>query len=335
MRRQQPREPANRKGGTMMKLLVAAAALFVCVSGGELSAANYPDWPVTIVVPAAPGGTPDLTARALADVLTAKWGKSVIIENKAGVGSIGATTVAKASPDGHTLLMSTSGTLLSVALYRQPPIDLEKELIPVAYTADTPFVLIASPSLPVKSVKELIAYAKTKVGQLSYGTAGAGSLQHLAGEVFDSMAGTRMVPVPYRGTTPALNDLLTGRIHLMFMPLGSALPHIEAGNVRVLGVGTAKRIASAATIPAIAEDLPGFTVVSWQLVAATGGTPKEVLDQLNKDIYQAVSDPKVRDVMVKLDLIPQSPASIADNQAFVRAELTKWQPVLEKLGLVK
>jgi tripartite-type tricarboxylate transporter receptor subunit TctC len=319
----------------MMKLLVAAAALFVCVSGGELSAANYPDWPVTIVVPAAPGGTPDLTARALADVLTAKWGKSVIIENKAGVGSIGATTVAKASPDGHTLLMSTSGTLLSVALYRQPPIDLEKELIPVAYTADTPFVLIASPSLPVKSVKELIAYAKTKVGQLSYGTAGAGSLQHLAGEVFDSMAGTRMVPVPYRGTTPALNDLLTGRIHLMFMPLGSALPHIEAGNVRVLGVGTAKRIASAATIPAIAEDLPGFTVVSWQLVAATGGTPKEVLDQLNKDIYQAVSDPKVRDVMVKLDLIPQSPASIADNQAFVRAELTKWQPVLEKLGLVK
>jgi tripartite-type tricarboxylate transporter receptor subunit TctC len=319
----------------MMKLLVAAAAVFVCVSGGELSAANYPDRPVTIVVPAAPGGTPDLTARALADVLTAKWGKSVIIENKAGVGSIGATTVAKASPDGHTLLMSTSGTLLSVALYRQPPIDLEKELIPVAYTADTPFVLIASPSLPVKSVKELIAYAKTKVGQLSYGTAGAGSLQHLAGEVFDSMAGTRMVPVPYRGTTPALNDLLTGRIHLMFMPLGSALPHIEAGNVRVLGVGTAKRIASAATIPAIAEDLPGFTVVSWQLVAATGGTPKEVLDQLNKDIYQAVSDPKVRDVMVKLDLIPQSPASIADNQAFVRAELTKWQPVLEKLGLVK
>jgi tripartite-type tricarboxylate transporter receptor subunit TctC len=319
----------------MMKLLVAAAALFVCVSGGELSAANYPDRPVTIVVPAAPGGTPDLTARALADVLTAKWGKSVIIENKAGVGSIGATTVAKASPDGHTLLMSTSGTLLSVALYRQPPIDLEKELIPVAYTADTPFVLIASPSLPVKSVKELIAYAKTKAGQLSYGTAGAGSLQHLAGEVFDSMAGTQMVPVPYRGTTPALNDLLTGRIHLMFMPLGSALPHIEAGNVRVLGVGTPKRIASAATIPAIAEDLPGFTVVSWQLVAATGGTPKEVLDQLNKDIYQAVSDPKVRDVMVKLDLIPQSPASIADNQAFVRAELTKWQPVLEKLGLVK
>jgi tripartite-type tricarboxylate transporter receptor subunit TctC len=318
----------------MTKLLAVALALFVCI-GSEASAASYPDHPVTIVVPAAAGGTPDLTARALADVLTAKWGKSVVIENKAGVGVIGATTVAKSSPDGHTLLMSTSGTLLSVALYRQPPIDLEKELIPVAYTADTPFVLIASPSLPVKSVKELIAYAKTKAGELSYGTAGAGSLQHLAGEVFDSMAGTRMVPVPYRGTTPALNDLLTGRVHLLFMPLGSALPHIQAGNVRVLGVGTPKRIASAPDIPTIAEDLPGFTVVSWQLVAATGGTPKEVLDQLNKDIYQAISDPKVRDVMVKLDLIPQSPASIDDNQAFVRAELTKWQPVLEKLGLVK
>lgn len=317
------------------RTILAVAGSAVLLNFGGALADSFPTRPVTVIVPAAAGGGTDVSARIMAELLAAKWGSSVVVENRPGVGVIGATSVAKAAPDGHTLLMATSGTLFSIVLHRKPPFDIENDLVPVSYVADTPFVLVASPTLPVKDVRGLIAHARSKPGQLTYGTAGAGSLQHLAAEVFNEMAGTKMTAVPYRGSTPALQDVMSSRTDMMFLPLGSALPQIAAGKVRAIGVASSERIASAPDIPALAEGLPGYSATSWQLVAVTGGSPKIAVEKLNKDIYAALADPKFQALMRKQNLIAKSPKTIAENQAFVRSEIKKWMPVMERLGLRK
>jgi tripartite-type tricarboxylate transporter receptor subunit TctC len=304
---------------------------------GPAGAQNFPERGVTIIVPTTAGDSTDLIARLLAKNLAAKWGKSVIVENRPGGGTlIGAGAVAKAAPDGHTLLMMFSGTLLNAALHKQMPINFEKDLIPVAHVVDTPFVLIANPSLPANNLQELIAYAKAKPGELSYGTVGPGSLQHLALEVFNSAAGTKMVAIPYAGTTPTLTALIGGQIHLAFAPVGASMQFIKSGQARALGVGSPQRVAAAADFPTIAEaGLPGFNVVSWQMMAVTGGTPRNIVDQLNKDVYEAASHAEVQEAIAKLNLIPKSPASVAQIEALLKSELDKWRPVLTDIGLVR
>lgn len=319
------------------RLVVATSLSLACMVAGPAGAQNFPERGVTIIVPTTAGDSTDLIARLLAKNLAAKWGKSVIVENRPGGGTlIGAGAVAKAAPDGHTLLMMFSGTLLNAALHKQMPINFEKDLIPVAHVVDTPFVLIANPSLPANNLQELIAYAKAKPGELSYGTVGPGSLQHLALEVFNSAAGTKMVAIPYAGTTPTLTALIGGQIHLAFAPVGASMQFIKSGQARALGVGSPQRVAAAADFPTIAEaGLPGFNVVSWQMMAVTGGTPRNIVDQLNKDVYEAASHAEVQEAIAKLNLIPKSPASVAQIEALLKSELDKWRPVLTDIGLVR
>ena len=318
------------------RILAALAVIVAFWVIAPARADEYPTRSVTIVVPTTAGDPTDLIARALARALSAKWGKSVIVENRPGGGTlIGATAVAKANPDGHTLLMMFSGTLLNAALHKQMPIDFEKDLTLVAHIVDTPFVLIANPSLPAKDMSELIKYAKSKPGELSYGTVGPGSLQHLAFEVLNSAAGTKMLAVPYNGTTPAITAVISGQINLALAPLGAALPYIATGQVRALGVGSPQRVAAAPDIPAIAETLKGFNVVSWQAMAVTGGTPKDIVNKLNKDVQEAAAQPEVRGAIEKLKLVPKEPASVEQNEAFLKSELDKWRPLLTSIGLVK
>lgn len=319
------------------RLVVAMSLSWTGMVAGPAGAQNFPERGVTIIVPTTAGDSTDLIARLLAKHLAAKWSKSVIVENRPGGGTlIGAAAVAKAAPDGHTLLMMFSGTLLNAALHKQMPINFEKDLTPVAHVVDTPFVLLANPSLPANDLRELIAYAKGKPNELSYGTVGPGSLQHLALEVFNNAAGTKMVAVPYAGTTPTLTALISGQIHLAFAPVGASMPFISAGQARALGVGSPQRVASAPHIPTVAEaGLPGFNVVSWQMMAVTGGTPRTLIDQLNRDVQEAASQAEVQETIAKLGLIAKPPASVTQIEALLKSELDKWRPVLADIGLVR
>jgi tripartite-type tricarboxylate transporter receptor subunit TctC len=320
-----------------VRCIAAIVALQTVLGVGATRADDYPSKLVTIVVPTTAGDSTDLIARGLAQNLSAKWGKSVIVENRPGGGTlIGASAVAKANPDGYTLLMMFSGTLLNAALHKQMPIDFEKDLTPVARVVESHFVLVANPSLPVKDLQELIAYARKNPDALSYATVGPGSLQHLAVEVLNSMAGIKMVPVPYAGSTPALTGVITNQVQLMFAPVGAAKPYIESRQLRAIGVGSPKRVAFVPDIPTIAESgLPDFDVVSWQLMAVTGGTPRDIVNKLNRDVQEAAAQPDIRATMEKLSVVPQEPNTVEENEALMKAELNKWRPVLGQIGLIK
>ena len=249
----------------------------VALAAPPARAQDYPTRPITIVVPFTPGGTTDILARMIGQRLEARLGKSFVIENKPGAGSvIGANAVAKAVPDGYTLLMATSTSMaVDVTLYKNLPYNPASDLIPLALVARTPFVLVVNPSLPVRSVQDLIKLAKDRPGQLSYASAGPGTPHHLYAELLKSMTGIEMAHVPYRGSQPSLNDVVAGHVQLMFVDVAPAVGMLRAGKIRPLGVSTAKRVAAFPEIPPLAEaGLPGFDVASWQMIAAPAKTPR-------------------------------------------------------------
>lgn len=320
----------------VFRILAPTFALVMVLLAGDVGRAqNYPSQTVTIVVPAPPGGGTDYFARLVAKALTAKWGTNVIVENRAGGGTlIGASAVAKAKPDGYTLLMMPSGTMLNAVLYKQMPINFAHDLTPVAFLADTPFALVVNPSLPVKTVPEFIAYAKARPGELSYASAGPGSLHHLMTEVFQSMTGVKMVQVPFGGSAPALTAVIAGHVPLMFVDTPPALPNIKDGKIRALAVTTAKRIVDAPDLPTMVESgVPDFVVVSWQAVMVTGGTPAAIVAKLNKDIHEAFADPAITSQIAKLGFTPRAPSGVEADRAFMQSELDKWSKVLSKIGL--
>jgi tripartite-type tricarboxylate transporter receptor subunit TctC len=312
------------------------AVVLASLVGFATQVQSYPDRGVTIVVPASPGGVTDFIGRLLAQSLTSRWGKSVIVENRAGGGTLtGAVAVARASPDGHELLVMPLGVLFNSILSKTNSINFERDLIPISVVADQSFCLVVNADLPVADVKGLIAYAKQKPGELSYGTVGPGSLPDIAAELLKSMSGTDMVGIPYGGNTPAMTDLLAGRIHLLFLPLGSALPFINEGKVRAIGVSGLQRDEEAPQIPTIAEDLPGFVIVTWQALMTTGGTPMPVVEKLNKEVNEITSDPDTLAKLKKLHLTRRPSATVAENRDFVLAEVQKWRPILERIGVSK
>jgi tripartite-type tricarboxylate transporter receptor subunit TctC len=294
----------------------------------------YPSRTIKMIVPYPPGGTTDLLGRMVADQLQSGLGATVVVENKPGAAtSTGAELVARSEPDGYTLLMATSTTLaVNKTMYRKLPYDPVKDFTPIALVAAVPFALICNPQLPVKTLPEFIAYAKSKPG-LAYGSGGNGSPQHLGAEMLKTAAGIDIRHVPYRGSVPAMLDMIAGHISFMVVDLQPALPQIRAGKVRVLGVTTPKRVAAAPDIPTLAEGgLKGFELVPWQGVVAPAGVPRPIVDRLAAQIGKLMADPATRRKLTAIGLEPLPESTPDSFAAFVKAEVERWAGIVKKSG---
>jgi tripartite-type tricarboxylate transporter receptor subunit TctC len=318
-----------------MGRVVVAAVLAAALSVGA-RAQDYPSRPVTVVVPFVSGGSTEIMARLIAQGLETKLGKPVIVENKPGAGTvIGSNYVAKAEPDGYTLLMGTSSPIaINVTVYKALPYNPATDFVPLAMVAESPFVLVVNNDLPVKTIPELIAYAKANPGKLSFGSGGPGAPHHLFAELFASMAGIKMTHVPYRGSLPALNDVLAGHIQLMFVDLPPAVGMISSGKIRALGVTPAKRLAALPDVPTIAEaGVPGYSAAAWFMVVAPAKTPKPVVDRLHTDLKEVLASAQTREQIATLGLTPLDTPPIATMQDFVKSEIARWGKVVEAAGI--
>jgi len=296
-------------------------------------AETYPDHQVTFIVPFAPGGGTDTLARLLADKLQQRLGKPFVVENRPGAGTVLATNfVAKSPPDGYTIMMSVSSLAIDVTLYKSLPYDPGNDLALVALIATVPFVLVVNPSLPVYTVADLIKLAKER--PLSYGSGGIGAFHHLAAALFSNMAGIKMQHVPYRGTAPALSDLMGGYIQLMFSDLGPALPLINAGKIRPLAVTTKQRVAALPDVPSLAEaGVPGYDAAAWQGVIAPARVPQSVLAKLNAELNAIMAMDDVRTRITDFGMIPKGTGSTQELKKFLESEIVRWAKIVEDAGI--
>jgi tripartite-type tricarboxylate transporter receptor subunit TctC len=297
--------------------------------------ASYPSKPIHFVVPFPPGGPLDIMARAIGAKLQEAWGQPVIVENKPGAGGgIGADFVAKSAGDGYMLLMGAVSThAINPYLYAKIPYDPVKDFIPVTLVAQVPNILVVNPSLPVKTVKELIDYAKAKPGTLSFASGSTGSTGHLAGELFKTMAGVDMVHIPYKGAAPAMVDLLAGQTQLMFDNIANALPQIKAGKLRALAVTTSKRAPAVPDLPTIDEaGLRGFDLTTWFGVFLPAKTPKDVVEKLNGEIVKALNSKELRERLATMGAEPPSIVTPTEFAAFVQREAAKYAQVVKTSG---
>lgn len=278
----------------MFKLALAAATFALAAQTVTTSAVaeDFPARPVTMIVPYAAGGAGDILARLLGAKLEAKWGgKPLVIENKTGAGGIiGAKYTASADADGYTMMIAPSATMaVNVSLFKSLPYDPAEDFVPLALAAQTPFVLVVNPDIPVKTVPEFIKWAKEQGGKLSYATAGPGVPHHLFAELFKSMTGIEMTPVAYRGSLPALNDVVAGHVPVMFVDLGPSLGLIQGGKVRPIGISTKQRFAALPDVPPINDTVPGFDAASWQMIVAPAKTPPAIVAKLHDDIASVLA----------------------------------------------
>ncbi|HEY7655912.1 MAG TPA: tripartite tricarboxylate transporter substrate binding protein [Burkholderiales bacterium] len=309
-------------------LLVATA----CIAAASAGAAEFPSRPIRLVIGFAPGGGTDTTARALSTKLTASLGQQVIVDNRPGhSGTIAADIVSKATPDGHTVLLGTIALVINPILTKSMPFDTFKDLLPVTQAVDSTNILIVHPSVPAKSVKELIALAKAK--PLNGGSSGIGGTGHLAVELFNLQAGVKITHVPYKGGGPAMVDLLAGNIHLIFATAASSIAHIKAGRARPLAVTTAKRSALVPELPTVAEaGVPGFEANNWNGFFVPAKTPRPVVAKLNKELGAALLLPDIKEFLFKqgLDAAPGTPEQFAK---YMKSESAKWTKVIRAAGV--
>jgi tripartite-type tricarboxylate transporter receptor subunit TctC len=316
-------------------ILRALGTLVAALALNANAQAPYPNHPVRIVVPFPAGGTTDILARAVAQKLTETLGQSFVVENRAGAGgNIGADLVAKSPPDGYTMLMGTVGThAINPSLYEKMPYDHVKDFVPVVLVAGVPNVLVVNPSVPAKSVQELIAYAKANPGKLNFASSGSGTSIHLSGELFKTMTGVQIQHVPYKGSAPALADLMGGQVQLMFDNLPSALPLIKAGKLRALGVTSLQRASALPDVPTVAESgLPGFEASSWFGLLAPAGTPKDVVAKINGDVAKWLATPEAKEKLAAQGAIVASGLTPEAFSRHIASETTKWQKVVKESG---
>jgi len=294
-----------------------------------------PDKPIRIVVPFAAGGSTDVTARLVGQALAERLGQTVVVDNRGGAGgNIGAEAVARAEPDGYTLLLATSSTnATNAALYKRLAFNPIRDFTPISQIAFVPNLLVVNPELPVNSIAELVAYAKAKPGQLNYGSGGAGSSLHLAAAVFAQRAGIDMVHVPYRGGAPVAADLVSGKLQLSFSPLIEVLQQVRAGKLRALGVTTARRSAQLPDIPAIGEVLPGYEVALWNGIVGPAGLPAPVVARLGSEIVAIVGSPEMRSRLAEQGSEPVG-STPQDFAAFIAAEQPKWAELVRISGAI-
>jgi len=315
------------------RIAIAACALLIA----PLSAAqsqNYPNRVVRIVVPTSAGGGGDVIARLIAKSLSERWGKQVVVDNRTGAGTmLGSELVARATPDGYTLLMTPSTLAINPAAYKKVPYDALRDFAPVTLAAIVPNLMMVHPSVPAKNVREMIALAKSRPGQLFYASSGHGTSPHLSMELFSLMAGVKMIQVPYKSSAPGVIDLLAGQVALMAPSMISGIPHVRSGKLRALGVTTAQRAPSAPDIPTIAESgLPGYESAQWYGLLAPAGVPREVLDKLHRDVTAVLLAPEHRELLGGEGgiVVAGTPEAIANT---IRTETAKWLRVAKEAGL--
>ena len=310
-------------------LLAAIGGLFALT----VQAQSYPSKPVRVVVPYPPGGPTDIVARVLFQQVAESTGQQFLIDNRAGAGgNIGAEAVAKAPADGYTLLIGTTAHAINMSLFKSLNYDVQKDLAPVSLLTQGPLVLVTHPQFPANSVKELIDMAKAKPGSLNFASSGNGQSTHLSAELFNSMAGIKMVHVPYKGSAPALGDLMSGQVGIMFDTTLSAMPFVKAGKLKALGVTSPQRTPAAPDVPTIAESgLPGYEVFAWNGVLVPAGTPKAIVAQLNEEIRKAMQLPQVREKFSAQGFAASwnTPDQFA---VFVRNEVEKWARTVKASG---
>jgi len=311
---------------TVATLALAAAA--------HAAAQAWPSKPIRLVVPFPPGGAVDFYARVVQQPLSEVLGQTVVIDNKAGAsGMVGAEAVAKAPPDGYTLLLGNIASLaINVGIYPKMPYDPLKDFTPIVRTVDVNYVLVVHPSVPAKSVPELIAYAKANPGKLSYGSAGSGSLPHLGTELFKAQTGTDMVHVPYKGGGPMVTDLLGGSVQLVIADQANLMPHVQSGKLRALAVATPKRSPNAPDLPTIAETgLAGYDATAWQGLVGPAGMPPDVVKRLNEAFNKVMAMPAVRDKLVGGGLEPVG-GTPEQFGSFIGSEIAKWTKIAKDVG---
>ena len=317
------------KLSTRSLLLAAIGGLFALT----LQAQSYPSKPVRVVVPYPPGGPTDIVARVLFQQVAESTGQQFLIDNRAGAGgNIGAEAVAKAPADGYTLLIGTTAHAINMSLFKSLNYDVQKDLAPVSLLTQGPLVLVTHPQFPANSIKELIDMAKAKPGSLNFASSGNGQSTHLSAELFNSMAGIKMVHVPYKGSAPALGDLMSGQVGIMFDTTLSAMPFVKAGKLKALGVTSPQRTPAAPDVPTIAESgLPGYEVFAWNGVLVPAGTPKAIVAQLNEEIRKAMQLPQVRE---KFSAQGFAASWNTPDQfgVFVRNEVEKWARTVKASG---
>lgn len=313
-------------------LVAALGSVWITNAATPAAAADYPTKPIRLVIGFAPGGGTDTTARALSTKLTASFGQQVIVDNRPGhSGTIAADIASKATPDGHTVLLGTIALAINPSLSEKMPFDTLKDLAPVTRAVDSTNILVVHPSVAAKSVKELIEFAKTK--SLNGGSSGIGGTGHLAVELFNLQAGTKITHVPYKGGGPAIVDLLAGNIQLIFATAASAIGHIKTGKIRPLAVTTAKRSALVPDLPTVAEaGLPGFEANNWNGFLVPAKTPRPIINRLNKELATALLLPDIKEFLFKqgLDAAPGTPEEFG---AYMKSEMAKWAKVIKAAGI--
>ena len=310
-------------------VILAAASLQAAGQG------NYPNRVIRIIAPTSPGSPNDTIARLIAQALSEKLKRQVVVENRTGAGTIiGSEIVVKSQPDGYTLLMGLSTLATNAATYKNIPYDALRDFAPITQAVSTPNLMVVHPSVPAKSVKELIALAKARPGEILYASSGKGTNPHLTMELFSSMAKIRMVHVPYKSSGPGIIDLIAGHVAITSSPMLLAIPHVRAGRLRALGVTSAKRVAAEPDIPTIAEGgLPGFESVQWYGLFAPAKTPREIIEKLHREVVAILRAPGARERFASdgAELVASSPDEFA---AFVKAETVKWAQVAKTAGII-
>ena len=317
-----------------MKLLIGAAlAALLGLSATTANAQPFPSKPVKIIVPSTPGDGSDILARSIAQKLTERWGQSVIVENRPGAGGVVGTEASAKSPaDGYTVIMGNAGShAINQALYPKLSYDVVRDFAPITLVASAPNVFVVNPSVPARTVAEFIALAKKEPGKYSFASGGNGSSAHLNGEMLKSFAGIEMTHVPYKGSSPAITDVIAGQVQLMIGNLPPILPFIKSGKVRALGVTTTTRFAATPDVPPISETVPGYESLAWFGLFAPAATPKDILTKWHGDVVAVLALPEIRERVAQLgfDVVGNTPEAYA---ALVRGDIAKWQKVVKASG---
>ena len=313
----------------MKRLLLSLATVVACSTA--FAQGPFPTRPVTMIVPFPPGGGTDTGARIVAQKLGAKWGQTVIVENKGGAaGAIGADAVAKAKPDGYTIMMGNIGTqAINPSLYKKLPYDPQTAFAPISLVAELPLAMMVNPSVPATSAREFVALAKSQPGKLSYSSSGAGGAPHLAAEMFKEATGTFILHVPYRGGGPAISDLLAGHVQVSFMTVLEASGHVKAGKLRALAVTSSKRVGALPDVPTLGETVvPGFNSISWIGLLAPAGTPKDVVEKISADVREVLAADDVKGKLLELGAIP-SGNTPAEFQQLIASDTKRYAQVIK------
>jgi len=315
-----------------LRTRIRALAFMLMLLPGAAHAQAYPHKPIRIIALSSPGSGPDIVGRLIGQKLTEAWGQQVVVDTRPGAsGIIGAEIGAKAAPDGYTLTIETSQAVIVSVMYPRLPYDLARDFVPIALMATTPFMLAVNPTVPAASVQELIGLAKSRPGELRYGSGGSGSPPHLCAEIFKSMTGVDLMHVPYKGVTPAMLDTVAGQVQLLFSVIPAVLSTVKSGKLRALGVTSATRTPLVPDLPTIAETVPGYEFIGWYALVAPAGTPGALLDKLNAQVVHALKTPEFRERFAALGAEPLG-TTRAEAAQFIRGQIEKMRLAVQASG---